>query len=315
MRAGWMRPSCSSFSSVIRAISRRTPSKPDRITAFGVSSMMKSTPVRCSSARMLRPSRPMMRPFMSSAESCTTETVVSAAWPAARRCITTERMLRTRRSASRLVSSSTWRRIRARSWRIWSSTSLSSWLRACEAGIPATRSSSRTWCSRAASSSAALSASSRSRWPSSAIRLSTASSRARSRSSSRSRSARRSALLPSSVVAMAPAGLPTSAVGAARRARDGRRARRGAAFARAGAAAKPGARRVSSDAAATRPTARTTAAIRISMTLFSPTGRDPRIAAPLSSSRLRERQARPCPGHARQASIKATVEVAASVGG
>ena len=33
----------------------------------GVSSMMKSTPVRFSSARMLRPSRPMMRPFMSSA--------------------------------------------------------------------------------------------------------------------------------------------------------------------------------------------------------------------------------------------------------
>ena len=35
MRAGWMRPSESSFSSVMRAISRRTPSKPDRITAFG----------------------------------------------------------------------------------------------------------------------------------------------------------------------------------------------------------------------------------------------------------------------------------------
>ena len=42
MRAGWMRPSWSSFSSVRRAISRRTPSKPDRITAPGVSSMMKS---------------------------------------------------------------------------------------------------------------------------------------------------------------------------------------------------------------------------------------------------------------------------------
>ena len=33
--------------------------------------------------------------------SCTTETVVSAAWPAASRCMTTERMLRARRSASR----------------------------------------------------------------------------------------------------------------------------------------------------------------------------------------------------------------------
>ena len=149
-----MRPSWSSFSSVMRAISRRTPSKPERMTAFGVSSMMKSTPVRCSSARMLRPSRPMMRPFMSSAESCTTDTVVSAAWPAARRCITTERMLRTRRSASRLVSSSIWRTTFARSWRVWSSTSLSSWLRAWDAGMPATRSSSRRWCSRASSSSA-----------------------------------------------------------------------------------------------------------------------------------------------------------------
>src|SRR3954454_14947889 len=96
MRAGWMRPSESSFSSVIRAISRRTTSKPDRITAFGVSSMMKSTPVRCSRARMLRPSRPMMRPFMSSAGSWTTDTVVSAAWPAASRCMTTARVLRTR---------------------------------------------------------------------------------------------------------------------------------------------------------------------------------------------------------------------------
>ncbi len=45
----------SSFSSVIRAISRRTPSKPERTTALGVSSMMKSTPVRFSRARMLRP--------------------------------------------------------------------------------------------------------------------------------------------------------------------------------------------------------------------------------------------------------------------
>ena len=75
---------------------------------------------------MLRPSRPMIRPFMSSEGSCTTETVVSAAWLAARRCIATDRIERTRRSASRLVSSSIWRRMRAESWRAWSSTSLSS---------------------------------------------------------------------------------------------------------------------------------------------------------------------------------------------
>ena len=47
---------------------------------LGVSSMMKSTPVRCSRARMFRPSRPMMRPFMSSDGSSTSVTVVSAAW-------------------------------------------------------------------------------------------------------------------------------------------------------------------------------------------------------------------------------------------
>ena len=144
MRAGWMRPSCSSRSSVNRAISRRTPSKPERTTAPGVSSMMKSTPVSVSSTRMLRPSRPMMRPFMSSEESCTTETVVSAACAAASRCITTERMLRTRRSASRLVSSSICRRRRAASCRASSSISSISSCLARVADSPEIRSSSRS---------------------------------------------------------------------------------------------------------------------------------------------------------------------------
>ena len=97
---------------------------------------MKSTPVRFSSTRMLRPSRPMIRPFMSSAESCTTDTVVSAAWPAASRCMQTDRMLRTRRSASRLVSSSIWRIRRAASWRASSSTS---WSSSCLARAPTAR--------------------------------------------------------------------------------------------------------------------------------------------------------------------------------
>ena len=66
----------------------------------GVSSMITSTPVRFSSARMLRPSRPMMRPFMSSEGSSTIETVVSAAWLAAVRWMPIEMMLRTRRSDS-----------------------------------------------------------------------------------------------------------------------------------------------------------------------------------------------------------------------
>ena len=79
MRAGWMRPSWTSFWSVSLAISRRTGSNADSTTAEGVSSMMKSTPVMFSSARMLRPSRPMIRPFMSSEGSATSDTVVSAA--------------------------------------------------------------------------------------------------------------------------------------------------------------------------------------------------------------------------------------------
>ena len=41
----------------------------------GVSSMMTSTPVASSNARMLRPSRPMMRPFISSFGSATADTV------------------------------------------------------------------------------------------------------------------------------------------------------------------------------------------------------------------------------------------------
>ena len=77
---------------------------------------------------MLRPSRPMMRPFSSSDLSSTTETVVSTAWLDATRCITAARMLRARRSASRRVSSSTWRITRALSWR---SSSSSSRIRIC----------------------------------------------------------------------------------------------------------------------------------------------------------------------------------------
>ena len=72
-----MRPSSISFERVSFATSRRMPSNDESTTACGVSSMMTSTPVRCSSARMLRPSRPMIRPFMSSEGSSISETVVS----------------------------------------------------------------------------------------------------------------------------------------------------------------------------------------------------------------------------------------------
>ncbi len=68
--------------------------------------MIRSTPVSDSIARMLRPSRPMIRPFISSLGSSISRVVVSLAWVPASRPIAIERMLRARRSASRLVSSS-----------------------------------------------------------------------------------------------------------------------------------------------------------------------------------------------------------------
>ena len=116
-----MRPSSISFVSVILATSRRIPSNDERTTAPGVSSMMMSTPVRCSSARMLRPSRPMIRPFMSSEGSSTSETVVSAAWLAATRWSASATRLRARRLASDCASSSICRTRRASSWRTSSS--------------------------------------------------------------------------------------------------------------------------------------------------------------------------------------------------
>ena len=80
-----MRPSAIRRSIACRATSRRNGSNHDRMIAPGVSSTISSTPVAVSSARMLRPSRPMMRPFMSSLGRSTTETVVSMACSAALR--------------------------------------------------------------------------------------------------------------------------------------------------------------------------------------------------------------------------------------
>ncbi len=85
MRVGWMRPSAMSRSRAMRVISRRTGSKQETVMASGVSSMINSAPVRFSSVRMFRPSRPMMRPFISSLGSGTTETATSATWSAAQR--------------------------------------------------------------------------------------------------------------------------------------------------------------------------------------------------------------------------------------
>ena len=93
-------PVAISLLSASLAISRRTGLKPEITTASGVSSMIKSMPVALSSVRMLRPSRPMMRPFISSEGSFTTDTVLSATWSAAVRWMLSERMLRARRSDS-----------------------------------------------------------------------------------------------------------------------------------------------------------------------------------------------------------------------
>ena len=67
-----------SFSRAILAISLLIGSKPDKTTASGVSSIISSTPVRVSRVLMLRPSLPIIRPFISSLGSCTTDIVVSA---------------------------------------------------------------------------------------------------------------------------------------------------------------------------------------------------------------------------------------------
>ena len=76
-----------SLLSEMRAISRRTGSNALTITTPGVSSMITSTPVAFSNARMFRPSRPMMRPFISSLGISTVLVVASAVWEAAKRWI------------------------------------------------------------------------------------------------------------------------------------------------------------------------------------------------------------------------------------
>ena len=77
MNPGWILPSWMSFSMESFAISRRMGLNPERTTALGVSSTMTSIPVDISNAWMLRPSRPMMRPFISLSGRDMTDVVVS----------------------------------------------------------------------------------------------------------------------------------------------------------------------------------------------------------------------------------------------
>ena len=81
--AGWILPSSINFSRAILAISLLNASNPDITTASGVSSIIKSTPVKVSNVRIFLPSLPIILPFISSFGSGTIDTVVSAVWSAA----------------------------------------------------------------------------------------------------------------------------------------------------------------------------------------------------------------------------------------
>ncbi|CRG02901.1 Uncharacterised protein [Streptococcus pneumoniae] len=77
MRPGWILPSETRLTKAVLAISLLIGSKPDKMTASGVSSIIKSIPVSVSSVRIFLPSRPIIRPFISSFGKFTTETVDS----------------------------------------------------------------------------------------------------------------------------------------------------------------------------------------------------------------------------------------------
>ena len=62
-------------------------SNPDKITASGVSSIIKSIPVNVSKVLIFLPSLPIILPFISSLGRATTDTVVSDVWSAAHFCI------------------------------------------------------------------------------------------------------------------------------------------------------------------------------------------------------------------------------------
>ena len=144
MRAGWMRPSVTSFWMDRRASSRRMGSKLDRMTASGVSSTMMSTPVAISRARMLRPSRPMIRPFMSSDGRSTTETVVSTTCSAAERWMALDMISRAETAAFSRASSSIRRTVPMASRRASSSIFLTSMALASSWVMPEILSSSST---------------------------------------------------------------------------------------------------------------------------------------------------------------------------
>ena len=88
--------------------------------------MMRLTPVTDSNARMLRPSRPMIRPFISSPGRCSTETTDSLVCSVATRWIARVTIFLARFSPSDLASCSMSRTIRAASRLAWFSITATS---------------------------------------------------------------------------------------------------------------------------------------------------------------------------------------------
>ena len=105
--------------------------------------MIRLTPVTDSKARMLRPSRPMIRPFISSPGRCRTDTTDSAVCSLASRWTASVMILRARASPSSRACCSMSRTTRAASRLAWCSTVRTSSALACSAVSEAARSS--TW--------------------------------------------------------------------------------------------------------------------------------------------------------------------------
>ena len=80
IRAGWMRRRLSASQAQYELFPCGPDRTPTALLLPGVSSIMRSTPVMVSKVRILRPSRPMILPFISSDGMGTTDTAASATW-------------------------------------------------------------------------------------------------------------------------------------------------------------------------------------------------------------------------------------------
>ncbi len=141
-----MRPSCTSFSRLIRATSRRTGSKQLTTTSPGVSSMMTSTPVAFSKLLMFLPSLPITRPLRASSVMATLLVVCSLVCSEAYFWMAATMICRALSRPSSWASSTLRRMISPASWRHSSSTRRRSSSRACSGDTPASC-SSRSRCS------------------------------------------------------------------------------------------------------------------------------------------------------------------------